>query len=409
MSFNMLYSSIGTRYVATSNRYSMSGFLSRISMVGLIISVAILILVKAVMNGFDHELRTRILSVVPQASLTGDFGTRGVQYYRQQVLDNQFVTGVAPYISVEALARNGRNVAPVLIKGVDSEYEKTVSRIEEYTTTPIENLSVSEGELTVIMGDKVASKLGLNVGDSFAGVAPQPSGAPKLLSLKLVGHIKSGTQLDQILVMTSIDRLQAVLGETSQISLQLSFDDLFMANAYTYHIQKRLPRGIYGETWQRSHGNLYQAIQTSRSLINLLLVFIVAIAAFNVVSTLVLVVLDKRSDIAILRTQGASEFGIIRIFLTQGALIGAVGALVGALLGTLLSLSIAPVVSGLESFLGIKLLDSSIYPISFVPVDWQLADVISVSLMAIFAALIASIYPAYSAGKADIVKGLRSL
>jgi len=409
MRSSSLYSSIGFRYVNTSNRYSMSGFLSRISMVGLIISVAILILVKAVMNGFDHELRTRILGVVPQASLEGDFGERGWSHYQQQILSNKFVTGVAPYVSVEALGRHGSKVAPIVIKGIHTDYESNVSRIDEYVSVPVSELKATQGQLPVIMGDKIAEKLNLNQGDSFIALAPQQSGAPKLLSLQLAGYIRSGTQLDQILVMTDIERLQSVLGEATPVSLQLSFDDLFMANAYTYHIQKRLPRGIYGRTWQSSHGNLYQAIQTSRSLINLLLVFIVAIAAFNVVSTLVLVVLDKRSDIAILRTQGATRWGVVRVFLTQGALIGVTGAIIGSLAGSVLSVSIAPLVSGIEAFFDIKLLDSSIYPISFVPVDWRLQDVISVSAMAIGAALIAAVYPAYSAGKADIVKGLRSL
>lgn len=404
-----LFSNIGFRYSLTQQGYSMVSYLSKISMAGLVLSVAILIVVKAVMNGFDYELRTRILGVVPHASIEGDMQKRGWQHYQKQLTNYSFVQGAAPFIQVDALARRGRQALPMILKGVSTELEPSVSRIREYSTVSLGVLDQAQSTgLPALVGRQFAEQMNITTGDTFVGLVPRSTGTPKMIVMQVAGFIDTGTQLDQVMAMVSLSNLQRQLGGQAISSIQLSFDDLFMARSYLYHMQVRLPQGFYGRSWQGSHGNLYQAVQTSRNLINLLLMFIIAIAAFNVISTLVLVVLDKRSDIAILRTMGASRSDILTTFLAQGASIGAIGALVGAVVGSLLALSLGPVIAALENIFDFQLLDSSIYPVSFVPIDWQLADVLQISLVAVLSALLAALYPAYRAASTNAATALRS-
>ncbi len=406
--FNKPYFKIGTTYTFARNKHSMVSYLSRISMAGLILSVAILIVVKSVMNGFDYELRTRILGVVPQAIVEGDMSDRGWAHYRDQLNGYSFVKGAAPFIQVDAMARHGNRALPMMLKGVSIEHEPKVSRIEEYIDSSLsELLDSDDSAMNALVGRQLAVKMGLTIGQSFVALVPSENRGADMLVLRYVGALDTATQLDQLLVVTDIDALQRRLPSAHVRSVQLSFDDIFMARSYLYHLQVRLPSGFYGRTWQSTHGNLYQAVQTSRSLINLLLSFIIFIAAFNVISTLVLIVLDKRQDIAILRTMGASKRGILATYLVQGASIGAIGAGVGAVLGSLLALFLAPMVAYLEQLFDFKLLDSAIYPVSFVPIDWRWLDVLEVSALAVFASLIAAVYPAYRASSTDAATNLR--
>ncbi len=406
----MLSFFIGLRYTGARRRSQLVSFISAISMTGIVVSVALLVLVLSVMNGFDKELRERILSIVHQASLYHDQGVEDWQSLREQVIARDDVLAASPFVQLTGLISYRREAAPALINGVDIDWETQVSSIENYVQDQLPLLAEGS-DAPLLVGKGLADKLELSAGSLVQIIVPdgnENNGLPKIRGVRVGAVVTTGTELDESLVLTNLSTAQSLSSTPDRVSgLRLRFADLFAAPSISYQLQRSLPFGYYTVDWTRSQGNLYQAIQLSRKLVGLLLVLIIGIAAFNVVSTLVMVVVDKQGDIAILRTLGASSQKIMGIFMVQGSMIGVLGTLAGLIIGLLLSLSVQDVVAWLEEALNIQFLHSDVYPISFVPSEILWTDLVSIAITALSLSFLATLYPAWRASRVRPAEALR--
>lgn len=403
---------IGLRYTLTRRRSRSVSFISAIAMVGIVLGVALLITVLSVMNGFDRELKERILNIMPQVTLYQSGGLEDWPALREQVMESDDILAATPFVELQVMLHQGRKTQPALIYGIDGQYEATVSDISRYLApTTIATLNREAGYIA--LGEGLAKKLGLGLNDSLTVIVPRAnasSNAPAIRRLNIVDIFKTSTELDHSLALMGLEAA-AKLNDTQQSTgitgLHLKINNLFSASRVAASLRSQLPLGFYTNDWTRTHGNIYYAIKMSKSLVSLLLLLIIAIAAFNVVSTLVMVVVDKQSDIAILRTLGVSNGQIMAIFMVQGTIIGVVGTFIGVMLGVALSLSIDKLVAGLESMLNVTFLESDIYPVSFLPSSLQLADVVLVASVALIMSLLATIYPARKAARVQPAQALR--
>lgn len=363
---------IGLRYVRAKRRNHFISFISLTSMLGLMLGVAVLILVLSVMNGFDHELRTRILGMVPHTKIESRTGLVEWEALAEQLTQRERVIGAAPYIQQQGMfSVAGRNEG-AMVNGIHPEWEDRVSIIGRHMRQgSLDDLV--PGEWNVVLGSMLARHLGVGVGDRVTLLVPEasitPAGVfPRLKRFTVSGIFSVGADLDANLAYANIEDMQTLarLGDAVG-GLRLELDDLFAAASETRAIVNELGPGYRGVDWTFSHGNLFQAIQMEKRMIGLLLTVIIAVAAFNIVSTLVMVVTDKHADIAILRTIGATPRSIMGIFMVQGMAIGVIGILVGVGLGVLLALTISDLIGGVESLLGIQFLDAGVYFISDLP------------------------------------------
>ncbi len=406
---NSLTRLIGLRYAGARQRNQLVSFISAISILGLVLAVALLVVVLSVMNGFDRELRERILGVLPQASLYHRDGIDDWQSLQQQLLGNPQVRAASPFVELQGLLSVKQEVAPVAIYGVAAAEEAKTSSIGDYIS-PEEFRLLAQGD-ALLLGRGLADKLALEVDDKLLLIVPSGGGArqaPKLQSLRVAAIFTTGTEVDNSLALMDLMAASALSGQPSRVTaLRLQLDDLFAAPQVVRQIVHNLPYGYYSSDWTRTHGNLFQAIQMSKKLVGLLLVLIIAISAFNVVSTLIMVVVDKQGDIAILRSLGTSTREIMGIFMVQGSLIGVVGTALGLALGLLLSLVVTDLVQGLERLLDLQFLKSDVYPISYLPVDVRWQDVVLVGGVALLMAFMATIYPAWRASRVQPAEALR--
>ncbi len=406
---NSLTRLIGLRYAGARQRNQLVSFISAISILGLVLAVALLVVVLSVMNGFDRELRERILGVLPQASLYHRDGIEDWQSLQQQLLANPQIQAVSPFVELQGLLSVKQEVAPVAIYGVAAEEEAKTSSIGDYIS-PEEFRLLAQGD-ALLLGRGLADKLGLQVGDKLLLIVPSGGGArqaPKLQSLRVAAIFNTGTEVDNSLALMDLMAASTLSGQPGRVTaLRLQLDDLFAAPQVVRQIVHSLAYGYYSSDWTRTHGNLFQAIQMSKKLVGLLLVLIIAISAFNVVSTLIMVVVDKQGDIAILRSLGASTGEIMGIFMVQGSLIGVVGTALGLLFGLLSSLLVTDLVQGLERLLDLQFLKSDVYPISYLPVDVRWQDVVLVGAVALLMAFLATIYPAWRASRVQPAEALR--
>ncbi|UTA49410.1 lipoprotein-releasing ABC transporter permease subunit [Simiduia sp. 21SJ11W-1] len=399
---------IGLRYTGSKRRDQMVSFISLVSIIGLVMGVSLLIVVMSVMNGFDRELRERILGVMPQAMVMHRQGVENWQEKAQEFARHPLVLGAAPYVQVQGMISHADQVAPVSVYGVDASQEPQVSRLPEFIEHSALDALPSDG---VLLGAGVAKKLGVAVGEAITLIIPDSDSAtrlPHLATFSVAGIVNTGTEVDNGLAVTRLETAAALAGLGDRVTgIRLRLADLFAARAVLREILDAQPYGFYGIDWTRTHGNLFQAVQMSRQLVALLLFLIIAIAAFNVVSTLVMVVVDKQSQIAILRSLGASRWHIMGIFMVQGALIGAVGTSMGLLLGALGAFYVTDWVSALESLLGIQFLASDVYPISYLPSDFRLSDSLTVGAIALVMSWLATLYPAWRASRVAPAEALQ--
>lgn len=396
---------IGYRFSSAGRGSKLMSFISLISTAGLVLSVALLVLVVAVMNGFDKEMRTKILSLVPQVSIYHREGLEDwpatIQEIKNLPVAEQIIA-LAPFVQLEGLINFRQKVQPVLIYGIESELEKSVSHLELFLDDALlQKLTASPSAL--VLGADLANRIGLEVGDSFSIVVPKPNSRGRSAGVKnmqLVGLLHSGTELDQTLGLMGLESASDLSSNPGRVSgIRIRLSDLFSAPLTSREVITNLPYGYYASDWTRTHGNLYHAVQMSSNLVWLLLVLIIGIAVFNVVSTLVLAVIEKQSNIAILRTLGISPNQILSIFMVQGLLIGAIGTFLGVILGLLLTQVAAPVVEWIETISATKLLTSEIYPVSYLPIDNRWYDVAFIALTALALSVLASIYPAWKASR----------
>ncbi|QNI02669.1 lipoprotein-releasing ABC transporter permease subunit [Halomonas sp. SH5A2] len=403
---------VGLRYVRAKRRNHFISFISLTSMLGLMLGVAVLILVLSVMNGFDHELRTRILGMVPHAKIEAREGMVEWQSLAEEIMQRDRVEGVAPYVEQQGMFSVGGNNEGAMVNGIHPDWEDNVSIIGEHMQRG-ELSDLVPGEWNVVLGSMLARRLGVDVGDRVTLLVPEasitPAGVfPRLKRFTVSGIFSVGAELDANLAYANIEDMQTLgrLGDAIG-GLRLELDDLFVAGSETQDILNELGPGYRGSDWTYSQGNLFQAIQMEKRMIALLLTVIIAVAAFNIVSTLVMVVTDKRADIAILRTIGATPRSIMGIFIVQGLAIGLIGIAFGVAIGVLLALTIADLIGWVEGFMNIKFLDAGVYFISDLPSRLHFEDVRNIVLAAFGLTFLSTLYPAWRAARVQPADVLR--
>ncbi|MDO6746149.1 lipoprotein-releasing ABC transporter permease subunit [Gilvimarinus sp. 1_MG-2023] len=407
--FNRFTVKVGARYALARGGSHLVSFISRMSVGGLIISVALLITVLSVMNGFDRELREQILQLMPQGTIYNYSGIKNPGAVMAQIEDHPEVVASAPYVSLEGLMNARGKVVPVQAFGVVPKQERLTSTIDKFLRLKALD-ALADDPRAVILGGALAQQLSLDVGGRLTLIVPRGGarGAPNTVALTVVDIFDSGTEVDQHLALMNLMAASKLTLHPGMVSgIRFTVKDLFKANQTVLDLAAQLPVGYYGRDWMRTHGDVYQAIQMSKKLVALLLLLLIGIAAFNLIATLVMVVVDKESDIAILRTQGARRGDIVGIFVVQGAIIGLLGTVIGALLGVALSQVITSAVAGLERLTGIQFLHSDVYPVSYLPsqILWQ--DVAYICGSAVVLSVVASIYPALKAARIEPAQALR--
>ncbi|MDO7896817.1 lipoprotein-releasing ABC transporter permease subunit [Pseudomonas citrulli] len=413
--FRPLFVFIGTRYTRAKRRNHFVSFISLTSIIGLALGVVVMIVVLSVMNGFDHEMRTRVLGMVPHATLETGEAISDWPSLAAKVKQNPQVLAVAPFTQMQGLLTNNGKVSKVLLNGIDPGLERQVSIIDNFMTQGrLDDLA--PGSFGIVIGDKAAAKLGAAIGDKLTFVAPEvtvtPGGMfPRMKRFTVVGifHVGAG-ELDGYLGVTNLQDLARLhRWKPDQVQgLRLKFDDLFQAPRAAWNIAQQLGEDrYYARDWTRTHGNLYQAIRMEKAMIGLLLLLIVAVAAFNIISTLVMVVNDKKGDIAILRTLGATPGQIMRIFMVQGTVIGVIGTVAGALVGMFAALNVSAAIAALEGLIGHKFLNADVYFIDYLPSQLQADDVLMVCGAALVLSFLATLYPAWRAARTQPAEALR--
>ncbi|NRA21234.1 MAG: lipoprotein-releasing ABC transporter permease subunit [Oceanospirillaceae bacterium] len=403
---------VGLRYTAAKRNNNFISFISLVSMLGLMLGVAALIVVLSVMNGFDRELRERILGMVPHATITGyDANIQNWQQVAEKIALDKRVIASAPFIKSQGMLTYAGRVRPAFVQGIDPQAESKVSIVTQHINSGSWQ-RLEAGKFNIILGDLLANYLGLRLGDKVTLILPEASVniagvTPRLKRFTLVGTFSVGAELDGSLGYIHISdaarfrRIQGVEG------IRLTFEDLFEAPIAVRDIALKL-QGIFQiSDWTRTQGNLFRAIQMEKRMVGLLLFLIVFVAAFNIVSTLVMVVTDKKADIAILRTLGASQGLIMRIFMVQGIVIGSFGTFLGTLLGVVLALTISDLVGFFERILGIQILSPDVYFISDLPSQLIWGDVWVIVSVALAISFFATLYPAYKASRTQPAEALR--
>jgi len=403
---------IGLRYTQAKRRNHFISFISAISMAGLTLGVAVLILVLSVMNGFDRELRERILGMVPHAAIYGRSGLENWESLAKEVSSKPGIEGAAPFVQIQGMMSHKGRVQGVMVNGIEPEWEEKISILPDFMKQG-EFHSLAPKQYSIILGDLLAKKLGVSLGDKVTLIMPEasltPAGLmPRLKRFTVSGVFSVGAELDAnfaYIHMTDAVKL-ARLAKGAQ-GLRLQMDDLFEAPKIAWDLMFELDGDYRTSDWTRTHGNLFQAIKMEKTMIGLLLLIIVAVAAFNIVSTLVMVVTDKQGDIAILRTLGMSPKSIMAVFMVQGSIIGVVGILLGTLAGVILALTVTDVIAWVEQLLGIQFLNANVYFISYLPSQLLWSDVLVVTVSGLLMSFFATLYPAYRASKVKPAEALR--
>lgn len=401
---------VGARYGISRRHSQLVSFISSLSIASLVIGVALLVLVMSIMNGFDRELRERILGIMPQATIYQRYGIEDPQPLIEELEQYPQVLAAAPFVQLQGLLSHQKRVSPVNLYGIDPQQEAKLSALKEFLPEQgFEHLL--KGSQGLLIGRGVADKLDVGAGDSVSLIIPRTGGnnpTPNIRMLTVLAVFDSGTEIDHGLVLMELTQASSLSEFPGKVTgIRLKVDDLFEAPRLVRELVNSLPAGFYGSDWTRTQGNLYEAIHMSKNLVEMLLFLIIAIAAFNLVSTLIMVVVDKQGDIAILRTLGASEMEIIGIFMVQGGLIGLIGTSLGVALGVLLSWCVTDVVQWLEHILQIRFLESDVYPISYLPSDLQWPDVARIAVTALIISFFAALYPAWRASRIQPAEALR--
>jgi lipoprotein-releasing system permease protein len=411
--FRPIEIAIGLRYIRAKRRNSFISFISLASMLGIALGVIALITTISVMNGFEQELRSRILGMVSHATVSGS-GASLSDWPRavEQARSDPRVLGAAPYIERESLLNAGRTQG-ALLRGVLPELEPQVSELAgKMKQGSLDDLR--PGEFGIVVGKELAMWLGVELGESVTVMVPEarstPIGVlPQMRRFKVVGIFEAGMQeYDLQLAVIHLQDAQKLLRMGDGVSgVRLKLTDMFQAWNVARDLADRMGEFYRVRDWSRDHANFFRAIKMEKTVMFVILSLIVAVAAFNLVSSLVMLVTDKQADIAILRTLGLSPRSVMAVFMVQGTLIGVVGIVLGLVGGVLLTLNLHLVVTGLESMLGFELMPADVYYITGVPTDLRLDDVSTIAGIAFVLCMFATIYPAWRAAKTDPAMALR--
>jgi lipoprotein-releasing system permease protein len=407
---------VGLRYTRARRRDSffLLGPNALVSMIGIWVGVWALIVVLSVMNGFQKEVRERILGVASHVQLLGANGRiTDWQDLAKLAQGHPRVLATAPFVQAQAMLSVGSAVRGAVVRGILPDQEARVAELGDKMRAGRLD-ALKPGEFGVVLGIDLARALGVMTGDKVALVAPQgivtPAGViPRLKQFTVAGVFEAGiTEADSALALVHIKDAQTLYQMGDAVSgVRLKLDDLFAARTVARELLASLPRDVFAVDWTRSHANFFRAVEIEKRMMFIILALIVLVAAINIISTLVVAVTDKQADIAILRTLGARPWSIMQIFIVQGMVVGVIGTLVGVATGIVIALNIDVIVPAIERALSIKFLSKDVYLIPDLPSDLQLGDVLSVTLMSLGLSLAATLWPSWQAARVNPAEALR--
>ncbi|OIR01589.1 lipoprotein-releasing system transmembrane protein LolE [mine drainage metagenome] len=405
---------IGLRYTRAKRRNHFISFISMISMLGIGLGVMALIVVLSVMNGFQKEIRARILGVTPHLQVMSDSGQLDDwQHTLDIVAGHPEVRAAAPYVSGQGMVSLNDNVQGVMVRGILPDAEQRLTGLGDKMKHGSLN-DLRAGEFNIVLGVDLARSLGAHVGDSVLLITPQgqitPAGMlPRLKQFHVVGIFEIGmAPYDNALALIRLEDAQKLYRMGGSVSgISGSLNNLDLAPRVAFELEGKLPKDTYATDWTRQNANYFSVVAMEKKMMFIILSLIVLVAAFNIVSTLVMAVTDKQADIAILRTLGASPNSIMKIFMVQGMLIGLIGMASGVIGGVLIALNIGTIVPFIEHLFGVQFLSKEFYYISELPSDLQRGDVIVVAGMSFLISLFATIYPSWRASKVQPAEALR--
>ena len=405
---------VGLRYTRAKRRNRFISFISLISLLGITVGVMALIVVLSVMNGFQQELRSRILGVASHIEVMSAAG--GLVSWEKVAAEsrqNPEVVAAAPYVFGQGMLAFDKNVQGALIRGIVPELEDQVAEIGAHMKAG-KLADLRPGEFAIVLGSELARGLGARVGDKVVLIAPQgqvtvAGMVPRLKTFHVVGIFEIGMfEYDSGLALIAMADGQKLYRLDDRVSgVRLRLKDLFDAPRIARELTRQITQDAEIVDWTQQHANFFRAVAIEKTVMSLILALIVLVAAFNIVSTLVMAVADKQSDIAILRTLGASPRSIMKIFVVQGAIIGFIGTLLGVVFGVLLALNIDTAVPFIERVLGVQILSKEVYYISELPSDLQWRDVAWITTVSLLMSLVATLYPSYHASRINPAEALR--
>lgn len=405
---------MGSRYVRARSSNRFVSLISAISMLGIAISVAVLIIVLSVVNGFERELKDRLLLMSAHATIEDP--REGLTAWQGRVVDavaNPRVRAAAPFIDGQALIVHGEQLSGIQLRGIAPAFEDDVSGVSDVITRGSLS-SLQAREFFIVLGEELANVLHADIDDKVTiilaeGIVTPAGVVPRTRRFTVSGIYRVGMyEFDRRLAFIHLSDAQRLYRKGESVSgIRLAVNDIYAAPAIVREVALDMGDPVLVSDWTRSHVNFFRSIQITKSILFVILLLVVAVAAFNIVSTLVMVVKNKQSDIAILRTVGANPSTILKIFMIQGCIIGVVGTLAGVALGVTFTLNLETIVSFIETTFGIKFLAADVYFISDLPADLRLPDVLNVSAIALILALTSTIYPAWRGARTMPAEALR--
>lgn len=405
---------IGLRYTRAKRKNHFISFISLISMAGIAIGVMTVIVVISVMNGFDKELKQRMLGSISHATISsyGDDYISGWHNALEIAQNTEGVISAAPYVSSEAMIQ-GLSTTGALIQGIVPEYEKNVTKIAEHMKYGSMD-DLKQGEFTIILGYNLATTLGAGPGDKVTVYIPQfkttaVGVVPRLKRFTVVGIFEMGAyEYDSKLALIHLSSAQKLKQTQGGIEgIRIKTNDIMQAPKIAYHLSENLGGFFKVRDWTQANSNFYQATQQERIVMFIILSMIVAVAAFNILSTMVMLVTEKNSDIAILRTLGLSSGQVMRLFMVSGVIIGTIGTIIGTVLGLIVSINVNSIISVIEDFFKTEFMPADVYYVSDITADIHQADVWAIVIVAFSLSILATLYPAWRASKVHPAEALR--
>ena len=400
---------ISWRYQRGKQKNPLVALISKFSAIGIALGVAVLIVGLSAMNGFERELNSRILAVVPHTEITvNPHANEAILNHWQKLADrlktNKKITALSPFVSFTALVENGNKLKVVQVKGVDKQAEDQVSSLGKFVEGDGWQKFAEEGGL--VLGSAIAKELDVKAGDWVSLLISQPNGEDQMAQpnrerVQVTAILRLDGQLDHSYALLALPQAQELMGyrEDQITGVELKIDDPFKVQEMDYSMLNDYPQLLYIQNWVAKFGYMYRDIQLIRTVMYIAMVLVIGVACFNIVSTLIMAVKDKQGDIAIMRTLGANNGFIKQIFIWYGLLAGMKGCLIGIVLGVVLALNLTPIIQGIETLLGKKLLSDGIYFVDFLPSELHWFDVVLVLVAALVLSLLASLYPASRAAK----------
>ncbi|NIB41264.1 lipoprotein-releasing ABC transporter permease subunit [Pseudomaricurvus alkylphenolicus] len=410
---------IGARYTRSKRRNQFISFVSGFSLLGMTLGTLALIVVMSVMNGFDREIKQRLLQVIPHIEVIGEDGIGDWAKLRQQVESQNGILAAAPYVDGDAMVSYERGMQGVQLRGVLPQDLPRISSLSEHMVLG-DTSSLAQGEYNIIIGRLLARYLGVMPGDKVTLTLPQlsvtPAGIyPRIKRFTVSGVFEVGAQVDQQLVILHLADAQKLLRTGKRVSgVELRTRDMYEAGELAKHLEGQLSQLASANSspltvrdWSKTQGSLFSAVKMEKTVVSVLLMIIIAVAAFNIISSLVLMVADKRFDIAVLRTLGLSRGQVMATFVVQGAITGWLGVLMGCVLGAIIAVNVGAIVSFWEQLTGLQVFDPQVYFISHMPSQLMLGDVLVVAVVGASLSLLSTLYPAYRASTVEPAEALR--